>query len=101
MNALHKQINIMFNYWNGNLLLKVIIYQVLNYPVTVLCKISGNMYIGTHRTPHGDAVFLRVQEVVGLKRVPQCEDNRRAVGPLEIHLHGGIMQSDPQLFNIW
>lgn len=55
----------------------------------------------THRTPDGDTVFLGVAEVVGLKRVPVGEDDRRVVRPLEVHLHVGVMQANPELLDVW
>lgn len=51
----------------------------------------------THSSPDGDAVFLGVAEVVGFKRVPVGEDDGRVVGPLEVHLHVGVVEADPQL----
>lgn len=54
----------------------------------------------THSSPDGDAVLLGVAEVVGFKRVPVGEDDGRVVGPLEVHLHVGVMESDPELVGV-
>lgn len=55
----------------------------------------------THSSPDGDAIFLSVAEVVGFKRMPVGEDDGRVVSPLEVHLHISVMESYPQLVNIW
>lgn len=55
----------------------------------------------THGSPDGDAIFQSVAEVVGLKAVPVGEDDGRVVGPLEVHLHVGVVEADPELVHIW
>lgn len=54
----------------------------------------------THRSPHGDAILQGVAEVVGFERVPVGEDDGRVVGPLEVHLHFGVVEADPQLVGV-
>lgn len=49
----------------------------------------------THRSPHGDAIFLGVAEVIGFKGVPVGEDDRRVIRPLEVHLYVGVMEPYP------
>ena len=61
---------------------------------------TGGIEGCAHRPPDGDTVFLDVAEVVGLKRVPEGEDDGRVVRPLEVHLHIGVVQSDPELFYV-
>lgn len=61
----------------------------------------GRLSEVTHRTPHGDAVFLGVAEVVGFIRVPEGEDNGGVVGPLEVHLHFSVMEPYPHLVKVW
>lgn len=55
----------------------------------------------THSSPDGDAIFLSVAEVVGFKWVPIGEDNRRVVGPLEVHLHVSVVEPEPELVDVW
>lgn len=55
----------------------------------------------THSSPDGDAIFLSVAEVVGFKGVPVGEDDGRVVSPLEVHLHISVMESNPQLVDVW
>lgn len=54
----------------------------------------------THGSPDGDAIFRGVAEVVGFVGVPVREDDRRVVCPLEVHLHVGVVEPDPQLLNV-
>lgn len=55
----------------------------------------------TYGSPDGDAVLQGVAEVVGFKRVPVGEEDGRVVGPLEVHLHLGVVQADPELIHVW
>lgn len=65
-----------------------------------ICRVRGTGGV-THGSPDGDTVLQGVAEVVGFKRVPVGEDDGRVVGPLEVHLHLGVMQADPELIHVW
>lgn len=69
--------------------------------VGLFCGRGGREGWATHGSPDGDAVLQGVAEVVGFKRVPVGEDDGRVVGPLEVHLHLGVVQADPELVHVW
>lgn len=69
--------------------------------VSRLQVIGGRRDCATHSSPNGDAVFFDIAKIIGFKRVPIGKDDRRVIGPLEVHLHVVVMKSDPQLLNVW